>query len=477
MKQMRLAMWVAVFALLGGIAISGDMDIQALQAKLAAQEARLNDLQAKMNSKGGAAEADSILSLRKNAVVKIGGQLNTQYMYANGNVTDANGNKTRTLNWADLRITDARINFAVQVNDYFDAFFQLNLLDGPRFGGSGNQAVDDVGGVGGGSYGPGGINTGISVAQRAWVRWKNVCNSGFGLLVGRNDIVFGMGNLGGMVISGWTANNDNIMNVWGMGNITGNPTGNNFPGVTTHQGWDNSRTTQITPYWEGMGGKLRVEASFFQAQDFYDGGRYVNAAADNSWTAWNSINNGFGSMSGRITLKPIEGLTLGASVINRYANDTYLMAAQEVGGGNFTNADRMANNNTAVSFGFKWVPCFFPRLDLFAQYNHGWNEGWNKNRSSDVVTFGAGMKVTEQVRFVLQGDYLRVKQGDVNGVTFSNKTTGWAIYPAIRYTLPYGVYLEGGYRYETLTAKDNVTGNKLGSAKLHSVYGRLGFDF
>ncbi|MDR1535362.1 MAG: hypothetical protein LBU64_09740, partial [Planctomycetota bacterium] len=72
MKHMRLAAFVAAIAMVGGTVLSGDLDIQALQAKLAAQEARLNDLQAKIG--GGKADAPaSVLSARKNATLRIGG--------------------------------------------------------------------------------------------------------------------------------------------------------------------------------------------------------------------------------------------------------------------------------------------------------------------------------------------------------------------------------------------------------------------
>lgn len=464
MKHMRLAMWVAVFALVGGIAISGDMDIQALQAKLQAQEARLNDLQAKMNSSAGAAEADSVLSIRKNAIVKIGGQLNTRYYYGNGEIKSNVGGdmvKTKSLNWADFRISDAKINFAVQVNDYFDAFFQVNMGDGPRMGGSN-------------STGPGGSSTGISTAQRAWVRWKNVCNTGFGLLVGRGDLVFGAGNQGGMVLTGWAGGNDMFLNGWAsaIGETGG------WSGATAHQGWDVSRTTQVTPYWEGMGGKLKIEASVFQAQDFYDGGRWNSDGSANGGWGWNSVNNGLGSVSGRITAKPIEGLTLVASAINRKASDAYLLSNLVA---NRTYGD-LASNNTAVNFGITWTPCFFPRLDVFGQYIHGWNEGWFKDLSSDTVNFGFGIRLTEQLKFVAQADYIRLKRGTdaaftaQDGYMSGAKTTGWAFYPALRYTLPYGVNIEAGYRYETLNWKDGA-GAKQQEGKLHTVYGQLGFDF
>ncbi len=74
MRFLRLAACAAAFAVVGGMAVAEDMDIRALQAKLAAQEARLNDLQAKMGSGGAAATPANITSIRKNAKVTIGGK-------------------------------------------------------------------------------------------------------------------------------------------------------------------------------------------------------------------------------------------------------------------------------------------------------------------------------------------------------------------------------------------------------------------
>lgn len=451
MKYAWMLLWIASLTTLGGVARSGEMDVEALRARLEAQEARLNDLQAKMSANPKAdGGAEGVLSLRKNAVVTVGGMLTTRYAYYNGQIrNEVDGTVTRSLNNADLFIPDAKIHFNVAVNDYFDAYFQMNLGDGPRLGGSD-------------STGPGGVNTGISTAERAWVRWKNICNSGFGILVGRNDLVFGAGNLGDMAFTGWSGGDDFLFSSWVNGDA--------WNGPYQHTGWDYNRVTQITPYWEGLDGKLKVELSVFQAVDWYDGGRYNSPG---NW-GWNSINNGVGSASGRITATPFEGLTLSASIINSHAGSSYLTNV-EYNGAPLTEGE-FNKNNTAVNVGLDWRPAFFQRLNLFGQYTHGWNESWLKGIGSDVVNFGFGFDVTERLRFVAQADYLRVGGDDFRApLSPFTKTTGWALYPAVRYALPYGVNLEAGYRYETINWKQS--GEKRQSGKMHMFYGQMGFDF
>jgi hypothetical protein len=215
----------------GGTVLSGDLDIQALQAKLAAQEARLNDLQAKIGG-GSGGSAANVTSIRKNAKVTIGGQVNTRYFFHSGSVKNAAGEKTVELKAADLKVSDAKINFSIAVNDYFDAFVRINLQDGGQRGN-------------------------ISTAQYAWIRWKNLCNSGFGVLVGRADLAFGSGDQAGMVSEGFVKHNDFL---FGTSQLM-----NEFSGgwIANRIVWDQSRTTQITPSGKAQTASSKRKFHFF----------------------------------------------------------------------------------------------------------------------------------------------------------------------------------------------------------------------
>lgn len=82
---MRRALVLVLFLLLFGVGYSGEsIDIQAIQAKLAAQEARLNDMEAKNEKPATAPEG--VTSLRKNATVTIGGEVTASYDHVRGKV-------------------------------------------------------------------------------------------------------------------------------------------------------------------------------------------------------------------------------------------------------------------------------------------------------------------------------------------------------------------------------------------------------
>lgn len=497
MKCMRLAMCVAVFALIGGIAFSEDMDIRALQAKLAAQEARLNDLQAKMNYSKGGGEAEGVVSIRKNAVVTIGGTVNTRVFQHTGKVKSAMLNpdpavspatyradgrqKVADLKATDLKISDAKLKFKIDVNEYFDAYLQLDLHDA--------HGRENTSGV----------------AQKYYVRWKNVCNTGFGLIVGRNDIIWGPGNQAGTAPTGWMGAYDYESTTdtgwkrdlnpatttspygpsYGEGMFVGNG------GMTpTHMGWDYSRTTQINPYWESQNGAFKAEVSIFQSFDRIDGNRYTrNNYQGDTHRDRRSINSGLGNYSARLTWKPIEGLRIVGSVINFHQNVSYtdndgvvyvpgMRGNRGAGGsmfmiGNVANGIRANKNNTATNLAFDWRPCFFPKLKIFSAWTHGWNDGWVDNLDSDVIQAGFSFDFTDQFTFVALGEYLRSKN---KNATDWHKATGWAVATALQYRLPYGVNLEAGYRYEKIGYK-NRAGYKHTTSDVNTVYGHLGFDF
>ena len=492
MKLMRLAMCVAVFALVGGIALSEDMDVRALQAKLAAQEARLNDLQAKMYSTGGSSDnvADGITSLRKNAVVTLGGTVNTRYFYrqgkikadagmfpdaANGPTLDgdtANGQmrKIADSKHGDLRIADAKLDVKIDVNENFDAFLKLDFQDG--------YGRRDVSGI----------------AQNYWIRWKNVCNTGFGLLVGRDDLKFGGVQPYG-ILDSWNKDQGGSYNdvlespmayAAGLnfdpdeGAInTGEGMFTSGSALPTHTVWSFSRTTQITPYWENCDGSLKAEVSFIQSVDTMNGmtSSRVHSRGTpgaESMRKSRSQNYGVGSMTGRITWKPIEGLKLVASVMNlKNSGQTYRYNYPRGFGAGKADDYETASNNFATNIGFEYRPCFFNRMNVWATWTHGWNAGWVEDMDDDSVNAGVAFDLTDQLTFFVQGDYLRVKND--NATTF-HKATGWSAYTGLQYRLPYGVNMEAGWRHDRIDYKTRG-GQKHEKFTGDTIYAHLGFDF
>ena len=475
MKLMRLAVCAAVFALMGGIVLGED--VAALQAKLAAQEARLNDLQAKMYNSGAAScEApEAITSLRKNATVTVGGHVNTRYYYktselktnlVDGATLGAAGAARRTLskgNVGDMTIGDTIVEFKVDVNEYFDAYVKLNFNDTTR---------PDYTGVRGG-------HSATGIAQNYWFRWKNVCNTGFGVLVGRDTLKFGGIQPYGFFDSfgnGWDDATGSAFAGWGaLDGTMGYGEGMFWADsgiVPAHTIWNNSRTIQVTPYWESQDGKIKAELSWFQTTE-YTHQDYVHTGAD-AIDRRRNINHGFGSFSGRLTWKPIEGLTVIGSVINQHARNTHAgkwsshRGAPVAAFGGETDSDNIATN-----LAFEYRPCFFNRLNVFASWTHGWNEGWVKDQDSDSINYGLGVDLIDGLTWYATGDYLRVKNDQG---TIWNKATGWAAETGFVYNLPYGVEFKAAWRHDNMKFKSR-TGVAHTKYKADTFVVHAGFSF
>ncbi len=481
MKSMRLAACVAVFALVGGIAFSQDMDIRALQAKLAAQEARLNDLQSKMSYAGnvGGGTADNVVSLRKNGKVTIGGDINTRYYFYDGKVksriSPSNDNSSSARRTVDdvkagtMRVEDAKLRVKVDVNDYFEAFFRVDLQD--------NNAARAF------------------TAQEVYVRWKNVCNSGFGLLVGRTGLVFGGGNEAGSVLTGYYGGDgegrigylDGIDNGEGLFAIDNGM----MPSII---GYDHSRTTQLTGSWGTQDGRFLAELSLNQGIDSmrYEGRTNRHNNDNGSYRKSRSMNYGVGSGSTRLTWKPIEGLKIVGSVVSLYQNVSHNAAVYDADGtyietgtyipAMFSNSgqysivkgrDRDNSRSTAANLHIAWNPCFLPAFKIWGAYTYNWNAGWVDDLDAQMLHLGVSYNFTDKLSAFGIAEFMRHKN---DKATQWYKSNAWASYVGLQYNVGYGVNLEAGWRHEEIKFKGR-TGGTHTKADMDVIYAHLGFSF
>ncbi|MCD8351284.1 MAG: hypothetical protein LUC93_11815 [Planctomycetaceae bacterium] len=449
------ALAFAACGLFASAAIAEDIDVRALSAKLAAQEAALRDIEAKMMST--ACEpviADGITSLRKNATVTIGGLVTTG-VYGGSVKRTAHGTHefvneaglTATevrYKGTSMELSDAELYVQVDVNDHFDAFLMLDLHS------VGEDAADSFG-----------------VAKSYYVRWKNICESGFGLKVGRDAVAFGDDENAMGYLDGWAAGGGDGMDWWAVDELTAvSP---------AHNGWKHEGVTQITPYWEGLDGALKMELTIFQNLWNENGDGLINSAAGNAWywkakngrTDYRSRNYGIGSGAFRVQYSPIEDLTFTAGVIN-FRSDR---VPGEDNQGFYNDGEyQFAKNNTAVNLAFRYTPCFFDRLTVWSQWVHGWNVDNLKDVDSDVINLGASINITDSLAFFAQGDYLRTKDDQ-----YDTKYTGWAAYTGLTYELPVGAVLEAGWRHERVKVKES--GTTIEKIRANMLYANLGFEF
>lgn len=421
-------------------AYAGDVDVNALRTAIERQEARMADMEAKMRVAGDESSgvADGLTSLRKNATVTLGGLVSTRYTYTSAKVDGDYGTGTMArsgdIRYGRLAVNDAELEAQIDVNDHFDAYLNFDLQ---------NSQGDDYGNV-----------------KAYWIRWKNICNTGFGLKIGRDALVFGEDGYG--ELGSYAAGSGD-----GLGEID---FGEGL--IPVHSGWDMDGVTQITPYWEGLDGNLLFELSFIQNVD--NTGPSIDPilrdTTRNGVYRSRGVNYGLGSMSGRVSYTPFEGLKLTASAVNFYATGTRYGDSDEA-----RNAHE--KNNTAVGLAFSYRPCFFSRLNTWGQWVHGWNAN-NWGYDSDALNVGLSFDFTDNLTGFVQGDWLtsryrNAKVGTDHGVAL-------AFYTGLMYSTPIeGLSLEAGWKYERVKQRmsDEFGTKYRQEAKGNTIYAHLGFEF
>ena len=186
MKQ-SLGSIVVCLLLLLPLARAGHFDAESIQKELELREVRIRDLQAKFeqaNAEFGLEAARTATGLRKTTTVNLGGMIETRYFYHSGKVessltpirsgtiiTGYQRDNRRSLRaeyaGGDFKLAEARLRARIEAGKHFDAFLQVDLL-------SSEARRKYVCGT----------------AHQYWVRWKNIRDTGLGILVGRNYLVF-----------------------------------------------------------------------------------------------------------------------------------------------------------------------------------------------------------------------------------------------------------------------------------------------
>ena len=471
----------------GGYGESGDVsalpaDLARLQAAVLEQERRLEDMHVKLAASRAEGEdsPQHIASMRKNAVVTIGGLANYRYYFNKTKVESSIATglipgeapagtyaKREDFKYGDLRVHDAKLSLAVKVSENVDAYLMLDLQDGTRRA--------NVNGV----------------AQNYWVRWKNICDSGFGIRIGRDNIAFGDWDNPGFMSP------YNLFQ-YGMGDFTNGSvyrspyngvtgTGTNYgDGMLAGNGImpyatvaEYRRTTQIVPYWENRDGTFKAEVALLQAADRLTGGNFdLSRPGDNRQT-YRSINYGLGSATARITWKPTEGLKFTASALNYHTRTNVNRGVATYKGNSFNGGAwygydlDTASNNSAINLAAQYRPAFFKRLNATIQWTHGWNEAWIQNMDSDVLSGALILDLTDRLTLITRADHIRTvnKQSDT-----WRKGTAWGAYAGLMYTLPYGVMLEAGWRHEVAKYRD-ANGHRHTKATGDTLYGNVMFAF
>ncbi|MCC8189352.1 MAG: hypothetical protein LIP77_01775 [Planctomycetes bacterium] len=103
-------------------------------------------------------------------------------------------------------------------------------------------------------------------------------------------------------------------------------------------------------------------------------------------------------------------------------------------------------------------------LSVHAQYAHGWNQGFNKHVRSDGVDVGVAYRVTPFLTLLAQGEWLHVKDRSwlaERAGAWHRDTRNHHLYRALvgaEYELAPGLTLEGGWQYEYWRQRSAMAG-------------------
>jgi len=306
---------------------------------------------------------------------------------------------------------------------------------------------------------------------------KNLGCTGIDLRVGKQVIPFGMDKdelalhpyLDGYQRGAMNTRRNGFNYITEGGTFSGRP----FENIG-HTIWYD-RMFALIPSFK-IGDKAKLELAMFQ-------NRYDNART-------NATNNRFTddpgfSFSARAVFKPIEDLELSAGAITRY-NRAFRNGTARIGvdtrpinaaGGRVGVDPRNVLDRTDRMYGsslaFDWNPTLFcKKVNLFTEWQHGWNPEFVKHTSSDIIHTGISLAVTDACKLFAQYEWAR-SRAKQDGDRYHEQMQR-AIFAAQR-TFEGGLYAELGYQKEWGHQKGFGSPNR--SANADTVYTATGWVF
>ena len=418
---------------------------------------------------------DRILSLRKNATVTIGGEVRATYAYS-----DAQW-KNPTLGQhlpaaekflpdkaesraGDLSLTTTKLLIDARVGDRWRVFFDLDLDGYHGYRGVNRRAVNLTR--------PGGPVRGYAYEyqrdylNQAYVELMKAGHSGFGLMVGKMRMPFGL----------WNRPNLFAQSFMDAPDLTGSylMTADNRSdaAVLPHASRLVDPVMAALVSYE-MRDIVRFEAALFQENEL----EYDDYNRSGGISRYRSLSHAPQSWQLGVSLLPLEGWELTAHFRNRHRRDRGIgswvnspyrwdfRGNLATGGGDPTwNGTQWTDAPGDVAFGSRSneqsfivgvAVEFSTKLSMRTEYAHGWNQGFNKYINSDGVNLGFSYRLTPLLTLHAQGEWLHVKDRSWMG---SDATTQWLrdtrnnrLYRGmlgLEYELASGLTLEAGWQYE-----------------------------
>lgn len=324
-----------------------------------------------------AGEASSIISLRKNATVSVGGEIAVDYSYRDSETTSASPAAfPRTANVADLAVRNATLRIQADMHPNVSAFMKLDF----RSGEDSDRPSDEI-------------------LEEAMLVMSSVRGTGFGFFGGRGRAPYGQDITLGMVQSyhhnanEWDSSEGFIF----LTDPPGKP-GNDLPLMRPGQ-VDRVVMAGASYSWQE---RWKIEAAAFQPWfEEYDDRLIDRIGSDNAADSAGDI-----GAAGRVWWRPSPDLTVQFSAMAMRSGDMArirLRTDVDAAGG-----ARGTGTAYAFSAGFDWRRGAWR---VFGEYQRGADWNFTKGYDTDTWQLGAAVDVRENWRVGAMAEGLRIDDG------------------------------------------------------------------
>ncbi len=397
-------------------------DAAALYDRMAALEAA-RAVSSPAEVPGGAVNATELRSLRRTASVRIGGELNVDVIVKH---REDLPDEDDTVDSTEFRTNNTNLRLRADITDDTYLHFKFDL------DGEGGDSPDRN-----------------DLVEEAQFVWRNLGGTAWGARLGKGEVPYGMDRTLGIIQSYhhndavYTDEGPVILNAGTEGADSANSPANPHANVgrTAHPGEvDRVFLAQVDYTFRNQ---MRFELALFQNNDGTQNGGAPTAGMYEDRSDDTLL---FQSMAGRVWFQPLERLLLQVSGIrmhNESRGDTTLFGPEA------------EDDQYAVSLGFEWAPeASHGPLNLFGEYQHGWDWDYTDNYETDTLSLGALWRVNDRLGLGAMGEWLGIGEGDADEDYFKLVLhTRYALESGVVFMFEYGrEWFEGDTSQEDRTA-------------------------
>lgn len=386
-------------------ALSPDLREQMIRlredyARLQAETAAMREQQ--RASAGG--EPQALKSAGGNATVRIGGEMNTDY------IVNWRTRTRQTLTDTSWNIHSSNLRFTIDLSPELQARIKLDLSEKQPY-------MQD------------------QILEEAQIVWKNISGGPFSVIFGKGEVPYGQDRTLGIIQS--YHHTEGSYSPEGPTILNGPQEGAAFndaqlaAGPVYHPGEiDRVVMAGVSFDWEDI---IKAEFAVFQPND------WSNPALGNGTPVDGDL--GVESFAGRVWWRtPVEGLVAQVSGVRQHIRAR---------GDNGRYGSDAVEDEYAASAGLDWNLTGIP-LELFAEYERGWNWNYTSGYNTDTASIGGLYGLTDRLRVGAMTEWLRI---DDRGTDHNyNKYVLHA-----DYTFRSGLYMMAEYGLEFYNWSDALT--------------------